>query len=338
MKQLGLSLTFLSLVLMGCGTSLEPSPWPVYYKGVNLTSWQAGEFSRSSTALSLDQLKTTRIDTVMVVPTWYMKNVVSNEVYQDRIKSVTAEDLRKVLGLAKKRGFRTTLKPHIDVANGDWRGMIKPGNPNEWFMSYGRYLVCMAKIAEKERCSLLVIGTELKPISPLYKEKWFALIDEIKRYYKGPITYAANWDEYRNVSFWEKCDLIGIDAYFPLSNKANPTLEELTAAWRNNGKVRYLDELESWHKRWRKPIVFTETGYVSWDYAAQHPWKYVGHRPYNGKLQANCYQALLNATKKSKWLAGIFWWNWEPKPIKNAAGQTSLPPQGKPAENVLKNW
>jgi hypothetical protein len=326
--------------LTGCKQSVKAETfpnWPTYYKGVNFTSWQAGEFSLDNTSLSLDQLEATHVDTVMVVPTWYMKTVVSNEVYEDKLKSATAEDLHKVLGLAKERGFRIVLKPHVDVANGDWRGMIKPENPDDWFMSYGRYLVTMAKIAQEEHCSFFVIGTELKSISSLYRDWWLPLIDEIKLYYKGPITYAANWDEYKDVSFWAKCDLIGIDAYFPLSDQANPTLEEITTAW-NSGNVRYLDELESWCTLWQKPIVFTEVGYVSWDNAAQHPWEYTGHRPYNGKLQANCYQALINATQTSKWLAGIFWWNWEPKPVSNADDQTSLPPQGKPAESVLTSW
>lgn len=329
-----------TLVLVVCLLSeVIGANWPTYYRGVNLTSWQKGELSSPKAAASLEQIRKTQIDCVMIVPTWYMKTERENQVNSHPARSASDEDLRKILGQARALGFRTALKPHVDCLNGAWRGFINPKNADEWFMSYGYYLIRMAKIAAEQKCDLLVIGTELKAISGKHQQKWFNLIREIKRYYSGPITYAANWDEYPHVCFWSKCDLLGVDAYFPLSEKADPTLSELIDGWSNYGGHHWLSDLESWHKRWQKPVVFTELGYTSWDFAAKEPWLYSAeNRRYNGDLQARCYKATILATSKKPWLAGIFWWNWEPKPVSSAQGKMTLPPQGKPAMKVLKSW
>jgi hypothetical protein len=38
------------------------------------------------------------------------------------------------------------------------------------------------------------------------------------------------------------------------------------------------------------------------------------------------------------WLAGIYWWNWEPDPRRGGVLDKGYTPQGKPAEIVLKRW
>ena len=62
--------------------------------------------------------------------------------------------------------------------------------------------------------------------------------------------------------FWEKLDFVGIDAYFPLTEKNDPTTEELIAGWQ-----RHAEEIEQWlkQKQLDKPVVFTEIGYCSAD-------------------------------------------------------------------------
>ena len=41
--------------------------------------------------------------------------------------------------------------------------------------------------------------------------------------YTGPLTYAANHGNETSVGWWNDLDYIGIDAYYPLTNKNNPT-------------------------------------------------------------------------------------------------------------------
>jgi hypothetical protein len=64
-------------------------------------------------------------------------------------------------------------------------------------------------------------------------EYWSQLIKKIKKIY-FKLTYAANWDDFDKVPFWNELDYIGIDAYFPLSNATTPSVLELNDAWQQH--------------------------------------------------------------------------------------------------------
>ena len=85
---------------------------------------------------------------------------------------------------------------------------------------------------------------------------WQKIIKEIRKIYKGKLTYAANWDEFKRVAFWKDLDFIGIDAYFPLSNKKSPTIAEYELGWK-----LHKSEILKVQKQFNKPVIFTEFGY-----------------------------------------------------------------------------
>jgi len=57
----------------------------------------------------------------------------------------------------------------------------------------------------------------------LLRQEWKKLIQNIRKIYSGQLTYAANFDNYQNIAFWEDLDVMGINAYFKLR-----TLEQET--------------------------------------------------------------------------------------------------------------
>src|SRR5438093_1097048 len=73
-------------------------------------------------------------------------------------------------------------------------------------------------------------------------------------------TYAANWNEYKQVQFWGSLDFIGVDAYYPLSDLPAPTVSQLVSAWTSRG---YVDALRASSQQYGKQILFTEIGYRS---------------------------------------------------------------------------
>ena len=91
---------------------------------------------------------------------------------------------------------------------------------------------------------------------------------------EAPLTYAANWTDYRRVPFWDALDAIGIQAYFPLTDADDPGLAELRAAWRTRMATlrRYSDEVG-------RHIVFTELGYNRAHDAARRPWEHDSDGP-----------------------------------------------------------
>jgi hypothetical protein len=50
----------------------------------------------------------------------------------------------------------------------------------------------------------------------LISNEWKELIADARTVFSGRMTYAANFDEYFDVSWWRYLDMVGINAYFPL--------------------------------------------------------------------------------------------------------------------------
>src|SRR4030065_873482 len=69
------------------------------------------------------------------------------------------------------------------------------------------------------------------------------------------------------MTWWDAVDIIGVDAYYPLSTKTTPSLDELRTAWQP-----IVVSLASLAAKWKKPLILTEIGYRSIDGTAMHPW------------------------------------------------------------------
>lgn len=240
--------------------------------------------------------------------------------------------------LAEQLKIKTLLKPHLWIRDG-WPGDVKM--PDEakwkaWFENYKTFIIHYAKLAEANQIEIFCIGTELMNASAREAD-WRALIHEIRKVYGGKLTYAANFhDEFENVKFWDALDFIGIQAYFSLSQKTNPAEEELIANWK-----QHLNKVESIHKRFDKPVLFTEIGYRSTADAAIEPWKWPQENKEaasSTETQAACYEAFFKTAWKKSWLAGAYFWKWYPHGS-NRLLEIDFTPQGKLAEKVLmKNF
>ena len=108
------------------------------------------------------------------------------------------------------------------------------------------------------------------------EEHWRGVIAAVRRSYGGRLTYAANFDQYEAVAFWDALDLIGINAYFPLRRWEVPQLAvadlagQLEAGWR-----RVLSGIEGFRRARRladQQVLFTEIGYVARANATLRPW------------------------------------------------------------------
>lgn len=58
-----------------------------------------------------------------------------------------------------------------------------------------------------------MIRTECKTAVNLRPLFWESLIKSIRAEFKRVVSYAANWDNYQNIPFWDKLDFICIDAF-----------------------------------------------------------------------------------------------------------------------------
>ena len=125
-----------------------------------------------------------------------------------------------------------------------------------------------------------------------------------------------------------------MQAYFPLVDTPNPSLDTLRARWRDHRRA-----LAALHRKTGKPILFTEIGYRSARTTAEAPWLWPeedGGVPPDSTLQARCYRAFLSTMQDTPWFAGAIIWKWHPRDSRRTS--TDFTPQGKPAERVLRRW
>lgn len=234
---------------------------------------------------------------------------------------------------ARALGMRVVLKPHVDVLDGTFRGAIVPGSPSQWFQGYRAMLLHYADLAREGGATMLVIGTELTSLSS-YAQSWRALIAEVRGRFHGRLTFAADQlDGAEAVTFWNALDYIGIDAYMPLSSATgNPSIAKLTDAWRGRG---YMGRIERLHRRYGKPVLFTEIGYQSRGGTAARPWGGASGG-ISQEPQRRAYEAAFRAWWRVPWFKGFLWWGW-PVGGYNVADE-SHDVRGKSAAGVMRAW
>jgi len=236
----------------------------------------------------------------------------------------------------KKAKVKVMVKPQLWVSRGAYTGYIEMKSEENWKLledSYEKFILDYAGIAEKMNAEILCIGTELEKFVAKRPKYWNQLITKIKKIYKGKLTYAANWDEFKRVSFWGQLDYIGVDAYFPLSNKKTPTVTEFEKGWNP-----HKNEIKRIQQKYKKPILFTEYGYRSVDFTGKKPWE--SNRiegSVNLIAQKNATQAIFNQFWKEDWFAGGFIWKWFHNHEKVGGEKNNrFTPQNKPTEALIK--
>ena len=250
----------------------------------------------------------------------------------------TRKGTAQYIQMLQKHGIRVMMKPQIWIWQGEFTGKLEMESEKDWEsleQSYENFIMSFAVIARDNDIAVFCIGTELEQFVKHRPVFWKALIQKVRGIFKGKITYAANWDEYPRVSFWEDVDYIGIDAYFPLSEEKTPSVGQLKAGWE-----RYKNQIAALSETVNKPVLFTEYGYRSMDYAAKKPWL-ADSQDENVNLiaQVNATRAILEEFWGEEWFAGGFVWKWFIS-HRQAGGERDnrFTPQNKPAQLVIRDF
>jgi len=248
----------------------------------------------------------------------------------------TDEGLAETVKLAKANGLQVMLKPQVWFRHGEYTGDYVPPDSVkiEFEKSFTDFVLHFAEVAQKVNADLYCIGTEWHRFVDSDPKFWHELIVETKKVYTGRLTYAANWDEYKTVPFWQQLDYIGVNAYFPLSDKNHPKLEDLQDGWQP-----WVAELEKVAETEQKPILFTEYGYRSTVKNASKPWESYTKPTVSLENQTVAYRALYNEFWQQPWFAGGFAWKWFHNHQGNGGKEhIGFTPQNKPVEEVIKEY
>ena len=153
--------------------------------------------------------------------------------------------------------------------------------------------------------------------------------------YSGKLIYAANSEgatsgaslpEFENVTWWDSVDIIGVDAYFPLTQmSADLDVGSLEKAWNGtlqtgpSGEKNIPQRLATVASKYSRPILFTAAGYASSPGSNSDPAALAGQgaspgqkTALDGVEQMNDMQALLETFNGLPWWDGVFWNGDEP--------------------------
>jgi hypothetical protein len=304
-----------------------PAPL-VFHKGISVGLYT--ESANRTYEQLLDEIAAHGADHVELIVHWWQSSLTANKIGPSSKFTIDDKRLLAVVGYAHKIGLKVFLYPYIDLyGHGGWRGSVAPTDWELWWRSYDSFILHYASLAHESSVELFAVGSEMTSAEGQH-DHWLSLIREVKKKFSGKLVYAANWDRYQSISFADQIDYVGIDAYFKLTDKNDPTYEELVTAWQNLKK-----EILAWQSKSGQPFLFTELGYPSQDGANQRPWDYSSSAAVDLNEQLLCYQAFREVWENEPSLHGVFLWTWK-KP--GGEKDTSYSPRGKPAAKEIRNW
>lgn len=287
---------------------------------------------------TFDSMDSTNVNYTAIIPFGFIANGSSTVQYNigwqwwgERDAGVIA-----LTEYAHEHNIKVMIKPQVWIS-GNFTGDYTVNSETEWQEledSYRNYILHFADLADSLNADLFCIGTEWKKFVVNRPQFWSQLIDSTRAHFSGLLTYAGNWDAYDDFPHWNKLDFIGIDAYFPISNKTTPTVQECKDGW-----APHFNAIKSLHKQIGKPVIFTEYGYRSVDQCGDQPWDSSSGGNLNLKAQSNAYEALYEVFWNENWFEGGFLWKW--KAIHSTAGglnNNRFTPQNKPAQAIVKHW
>ncbi len=216
--------------------------------------------------------------------------------------------LTRPIAEAHRLGLKIMIKPHLAYWGSPfaWRGDIAFETDEQWQRFFADYETWITRVAEVcADADAFVVGTELDRTIG-YEQQWRRIIKAVRGRFDGPLTYAANWTDYRDVPFWDALDVIGIQAYFPLTDQPGvPDPATLDRAW--EGLVTQLTEFSQQQDR---RVVLAELGYARSVHAAMRPWE--GREGGDGaqETQRRCMTAALRAIDGNDRVVGAFLWKW----------------------------
>ena len=291
---------------------------------------------------ALDELAALGATHVAVIPFGWMAamDAPAVELRTDPRWHVESDaGIRELAGRLESRGVGLILKPQLWIRGGGWSAEVAFDTDADWAAweaDYRALALHYAPLSAEVDADLFVVGTELAAAMHGREAFWRGLIAEVRGVYGGRLTVAANWyGDADTLPFWDALDLVGVQAYYPVSEEEEPTAADLARGWDGIG-----ERLRALHEATGKPILLTELGYRSIGHAAAEPWRW----PVRGEtdtpepaLQADLYRAALGALWTMPFVEGVVLWkaHADPEPERYRLDFTW---QGKPAEAVVADF
>lgn len=220
--------------------------------------------------------------------------------------------LAEAVWRTRSEGVELFWVPHLGYwGSFEWRGSIDFHQDQaawrRFFDGYRAFIVDQARFAQANGVKMFAVGLEYEATTH-HEAEWRRILREVREVYQGVVVYSANWDRIDAVPFWDAVDVIGVQAYYPLSDQAYPDRAAIEKGW--SAPLAHLAELAQRH---HKPVLFNEIGYDLSAKAATEPWlPSTRESAENRALRRRLMEVALEKLEKEPFLLGMFWWKWLP--------------------------
>lgn len=315
---------------------------------------------------SLQAIDALSANTVVISPTWHYASANPPVLALNSGIDASWFDVGQLIGMAKQKNLVVAMHPTTGFFQPSltwWADTKRDSNWwQTWFDRYESFLIHHADLAEQTGTQYLIIGDDnILPALPGgsiagsasnlpgdAEMRWRAIITHIREHYKGTLAWNLAYpDGYANApAFLDQVDMVYITVSGKLSDNPEPSSQDLSEGAANivNNDIRAILD------RFGKPIVVglaypsakgAASGCVLSSDACLPATVFIqGGLEIPGvetdmKIQAETYNAYLNAIRQTDWISGVVSTGYYP-PL--ALADQSLSVRGKPAADVLWFW
>lgn len=290
-----------------------------------------GSFAQERAKTSLKLMKErTNANLVILVPNGLQETPQSEEICYTSQANVNDEELKEMIAYAQEIGLLVALKPTVNCKNGTWRAHVNffdedvPCEPKwcNWFDAYAEFQSHYAKISQELGCVMHIAGCEMVQ-SERREAEWRRIIADIRRDYRGLVSYNTDKYQEHNVKWWDAVDVISSSGYYPITDYD-----------------AQLDRIEKVVRQFDKPFFFAEAGCMSVEGSKNVPndWTVRGGIDLEG--QAQWFETMFETCMKRDWVSGWAIWSWTDRlySLNQAATKGDYEIYGKPAEEVVSKY
>ena len=243
--------------------------------------------------------------------------------------------IEKQIDWAHENGMKVMIYPRLFFADGRESRSYDAGSEANWEKfekSYKEFVVHYAVMAKEKGAELLSLGSDMEFFVENRPDYWEFLIDTCRMEFDGKLTYSAHRLNYDDIPFWNELDYIGIRADYSVSLSQTPSVEDVISFW----ETEVHSDLISISASEIRPVIFTEIGYKSIDFAGEQPWNEELDHELNETAQANLIQGFLEAFSEKVWFEGAFINGWSLEDVSGNAPDKGYSVAGKESEVLIE--
>lgn len=301
-----------------------------------------GELLTDRAEQSMKRLASNGLDWICITVNGWQETFYSTTIFSLYGLTQTDAEIEHAVGMAKSLGLKVCLKPMVNCLDRSWRARID--FPTEegcdywekWFASYNRFMLYYAKMAEKLGCEMLCTGCEMAGMDK-QASRCRDMIAKVREVYNGIVMHNINHGDEFRFSWLSDVDVIGISAYYPVTDAENKGIDTMRRRW-----AEVTERLEKCHEYYGRPIMFAEIGVRNEQGCTAYPWDFHDRpeKPIDEQEQSDFYESAMEATWDKSWFCGYFWWDWKAvlPPEDKAKADRDFTVYGKLAEKTLKKW